>query len=49
MNKKYIVWLIAVIIWNYGFPNVSPIYDVIMALLLKHMFDIVNYFTIKLV
>jgi len=31
----YIVWLILVIIWNYAYPNVKPIYDVLMAVLLS--------------
>jgi hypothetical protein len=26
--KIYIIWLIGVIIWNFGFPNAIPIADV---------------------
>ena len=37
---KYLVWLLGVIIWNYGFPGAMPIYDVGVAILLKHIFDI---------
>tara|TARA_B100001027_G_C16102124_1_gene256584 strand:- start:214 stop:357 length:144 start_codon:yes stop_codon:yes gene_type:complete len=37
---KYLVWLLSVIIWNYGFPGAIPIYDVGAAILLKHIFDI---------
>jgi len=33
--KVYIIWLIGVIIWNFGFPNASPIEDVIVAILLS--------------
>ena len=35
--KVYIIWLIGVIIWNFGFPNASPIADVIVAILLSFM------------
>ena len=37
---KYLFWLLGVIIWNYGFPGAIPIYDVGVAILLKHIFDI---------
>lgn len=33
--KIYIIWLIGVIAWNFGFPNATPIADVIMAILLS--------------
>ena len=38
MNNKiiiFIIWLILVIIWNYGWPKVHPIYDVIVAVILS--------------
>ena len=34
-DSIWIVWLIAVCIWNFGWPNVSPIYDVIVAIILS--------------
>ena len=37
---KYLVSLLGVIIWNYGFPGAIPIYDVGVAIILKHIFDI---------
>ena len=37
IDKKYVLWVLGVIIWNFGFPIVHPIYDVIMAILLKHI------------
>ncbi len=37
IDKKYVLWVLGVIIWNYGFPIVPPLYDVIMAMLLKHI------------
>ena len=33
--KTYIIWLIAIIIWNFGFPNATPTADVIVAVLLS--------------
>ena len=33
--KIYIIWLIGVIVWNFGFPNATPIADVIVAVLLS--------------
>ncbi|MDB3959726.1 hypothetical protein N9407_02870 [Candidatus Pelagibacter sp.] len=33
--KIYIIWLIGVIIWNFGFPNAPPVADVIAAVLLS--------------
>ena len=35
--KVYIIWLIGVIIWNFGFPNAAPIEDVIAAILLSFL------------
>ena len=48
MNKiKYIVWLLGIIIWNYSVPVAKPIYDVGMALILKHMFEINRLIPLK--
>ena len=35
--KVYIIWLIGVILWNYGVPNASPIEDVIVAIILSFL------------
>jgi hypothetical protein len=35
--KIYIIWLIGVILWNFGFPNAVPIADVIVAILLSFL------------
>jgi hypothetical protein len=35
--KVYIIWLIGVIIWNFGFPNATPTADVIVAVLLSFL------------
>ena len=34
-NKAWLIWLILVCIWNFGWPNVRPIYDVIVAVILS--------------
>ena len=33
--KIYIIWLIGVIIWNFGYPAAKPIEDVIAAITLS--------------
>jgi len=33
--KVYIVWLIGVIVWNFGVPGATPIEDVFVAILLS--------------
>ena len=35
--KIYIIWLIGVVLWNFGFPNATPIADVIIAILLSFL------------
>ena len=30
--KIYIIWLIGVIIWNFGVPNATPLEDVVVAI-----------------
>jgi len=35
--KIYIIWLIGVIIWNFGFPEAEPIADVVAAILLSFL------------
>ena len=45
MRKKYIIyiiWLAGVILWNFLYPEVSPIYDVIMAILLSELTMVLN-------
>ena len=33
--KFFFIWLIAVVIWNFGVPQATPIEDVIVAVLLS--------------
>ena len=35
--KIYIIWLIGVIGWNFGFPDAIPIADVVVAILLSFL------------
>ena len=35
--KVYIIWLIGVVLWNFGVPTASPIEDVIVAILLSFL------------
>ncbi len=35
--KVYIIWLIGVILWNYGVPNATPTEDVFVAILLSFL------------
>jgi len=33
--KIYIIWLIGVTLWNFGYPDAKPIEDVIAAIILS--------------
>ena len=33
--KVYIIWLIGLVMWNFGFPTASPLEDVIVAIILS--------------
>jgi hypothetical protein len=34
-NLSWFLWLILVIFWNFGFPDVKPIFDVLVAVVLS--------------
>tara|TARA_B100001778_G_C18439569_1_gene561717 strand:- start:105 stop:254 length:150 start_codon:yes stop_codon:yes gene_type:complete len=42
IDSIWIIWLVLVIIWNYGWPNVHPIADVIVAVILSLLFIIIK-------
>ena len=44
MIKKinWLVWLILVIVWNYGFPDATPLQDVLVAVILSVLFIIIQ-------
>ena len=35
--KVYIIWLVGVVLWNYGFPEAKPFLDVLAAIILSFM------------
>ncbi len=34
-TKVFYIWLLLVIVWNFGYPSVPPIADVIVAVILS--------------
>ena len=49
MIKKinWLAWLVLVILWNYGFPNATPLQDVIVAVILSILFIIINKYLLR--
>ena len=41
---NWLAWLVLVILWNYGYPEASPFFDVIVAVMLS----LLNLVLIKL-
>lgn len=39
---NWIMWLILVILWNFGFPEATPFHDVIVAVILSLLFIIIK-------
>ena len=39
---NWLVWLILVILWNFGFPDATPLQDVIVAVILSLLFIIIK-------
>tara|TARA_B100001996_G_scaffold171464_1_gene130774 strand:+ start:355 stop:495 length:141 start_codon:yes stop_codon:yes gene_type:complete len=35
--KIYFIWLVGVIIWNFGYPAAKPIEDVVAAIVLSYI------------
>ena len=45
----YIIWLIGVIVWNFGFPEATPLEDVLAAIALSFVsVELKKYLKIKL-
>ena len=44
---NWLVWLVLVIIWNYGYPEASPLLDVIIAVILSFVSIILKRFIKK--
>jgi len=45
MYKKinWVAWFVLVILWNYGFPNATPLQDVLVAVILSILFIIIQW------
>ena len=41
-NINWLVWLVFVILWNYGFPQATPFQDVAAAVILSILFIIIE-------
>ena len=39
---NWLIWLILVILWNFGFPDATPLQDVIVAVILSLLFIIIK-------
>ena len=35
--KVYIIWIVGIILWNFGFPEATPIEDVLAAIALSFL------------
>ena len=45
MNYKlFLIWLILIVLWNFGFPSAGPIFDVIIAVLLSFIMKLLEDF-----
>tara|TARA_B100000287_G_scaffold417381_1_gene453117 strand:+ start:904 stop:1044 length:141 start_codon:yes stop_codon:yes gene_type:complete len=45
--QVYIIWLIGVVAWNFGFPKASPLEDVVVAIVLSFLSIILKKYLIK--
>ncbi len=45
IDRVFALWVLLVILWNYGYPDAEPLYDVIVAIGLFFMVKIVRNFT----
>ena len=34
-QKIFLMWLVLVVAWNFGFPAAAPVYDVLVAIVLS--------------
>ena len=41
-KKIFLIWLMLVIAWNFGFPGAAPIYDVLVAVALSFFAKVVG-------
>tara|TARA_B100001996_G_C18140814_1_gene392874 strand:- start:303 stop:443 length:141 start_codon:yes stop_codon:yes gene_type:complete len=45
--QVYIIWLIGVVAWNFGFPKATPLEDVVVAIVLSFLSMILKKYLIK--
>ena len=43
--KIYIIWLVGVVLWNFGVPDASPLEDVLVAIVLSFLSIILKKYT----
>ena len=39
---NWMIWLILVVLWNFGFPEATPFQDVVVAVILSLLFIIIK-------
>jgi hypothetical protein len=44
---NWIMWLILVILWNFGYPDATPLQDVIVAVILSLLFIIIKLMRLR--
>ncbi len=44
---NWLIWLIFVILWNYGFPEATPFQDVFVAVILSLLFIIIKLIRLR--
>ena len=44
---NWFIWLALIILWNYGFPQATPMQDVIVAVILSILFIIIKMFQLR--
>ena len=40
----YLIWLILVVIWNFGYPTALPVYDVLAAIILSILVKYLDHY-----
>ncbi len=45
--KIYIIWLVGVIVWNFGVPEATPLEDVLVAIILSFISIVLKKYFIK--
>tara|TARA_Y100000590_G_C15317930_1_gene862804 strand:+ start:523 stop:663 length:141 start_codon:yes stop_codon:yes gene_type:complete len=45
--KIYIIWLIGVIVWNFGYPSATPLEDVLVAIVLSFISIVLKKYIIN--